>query len=161
MSGESRRAQEERDLGRCNLRFALGSVDLCLLLADLSKCADYNKTPEARLTATLPALEVKLKQTAYFRGRFVPGFAGVVVVVAGVVGFGLAVVPVFEAVLVPGAGVPVVDPDAPLPDAGVAAGAETGSEVNGVGSGGKGFERIPATSASIPATESLLRNLYH
>ena len=65
-----------------------------------------------------------------------PGFAGVVVVVAGVVGFGLPVVPVFEAVLVPGAGVP----DAPLPEVGVAAGAETGSEVNGVGSGGNGFE---------------------
>ena len=90
-----------------------------------------------------------------------PGFAGVVVVVAGVVGFGLAAVPVFEAVLVPGAGVPFVVADAPLPDVGVAAGAETGSEVNGVGSGGNGFERIPATSASIPATESLLRNLYH
>ena len=89
------------------------------------------------------------------------GFAGVVVVVAGVVGFGLVVVPVVEAVLVPGAGVPFVVADAPLPDAGVDAGAETGSEVNGVGSGGKGFERIPATRASMPTTESLLRNLYH
>ena len=94
-------------------------------------------------------------------GRFGPGLAGVLGDVdAGVVGFGW-VDPAFEAVLLPGAGVvPVVDVvDEPLPDVGVAAGAETGSDVSGVGSGGKGFDRIPATNSGRPASDLLLRYL--
>jgi hypothetical protein len=69
------------------------------------------------------------------------------VVVAGAVDFGVVVVPLFEAVLVPGVGVPVVAPDAPLPEFGVA-----GNEVNGVGSGGSGFDNTPATSSLSPVS---------
>jgi len=64
----------------------------------------------------------------------------------------VVVAPVFEAVLVPGVGVPVVAPEAPLPEFGVAAGAETGNEVNGVGSGGSGFDNTPATSSFSPVS---------
>ena len=84
------------------------------------------------------------------------GFVGVVV--AGVVGLGLAVDPLFEAVLVAGGVVPVDVADAPLPEAGVAAGAETGSDVSRVGSGGKGFDKIPASISGRPVSD-LKRNL--
>ena len=68
------------------------------------------------------------------------------------VDFWVVVVPVFEAVLAPGVGVPVVAPDAPLPEFGVDAGAETGNEVRGVGSGGSGFDNTPATSSLSPVS---------
>ena len=42
--------------------------------------------------------------------------------------------------------------------AGVEAG--VGNDVNGVGSGGRGFARIPATSSVNPLSESALRYLY-
>ena len=35
-----------------------------------------------------------------------------------------------------------------------------GNEVSGVGSGGNGFDRMPATSWSIPSILSAFRNLY-
>ena len=67
-----------------------------------------------------------------------------------------AVVPVFAAEAVPLPGVPGV----PELLAGVAAGVEAGSTVIGVGSGGSGFDRIPATNWSIPVVVLLLRYLY-
>ena len=52
-------------------------------------------------------------------------------------------------------------PGAPEVLTGVAAGVEVGgSDVNGVGSGGRGFERIPATNWSRPVVWSLFRYLY-
>jgi len=98
----------------------------------------------------------------YRRGlRGAPGWpgAGFVLADAGVVG---AVV-VVAGLVVP-APLPVpfpvplfgVVPEVP---AGVEAGA-AGSEISGVGSGGNGFERMPATYSLIPASD-FLRNLYH
>ena len=43
---------------------------------------------------------------------------------------------------------------------GVVAGA-AGKDVSGVGSGGSGFDRMPAIISFIPVSELLLRNLYH
>ena len=60
-----------------------------------------------------------------------------------------------------GAVVDAVPPFVPEVLAGVAAGvAEGGSDVNGVGSGGNGFDRMPATSWSMPSVLSPLRYLY-
>ena len=80
-------------------------------------------------------------------------------VVAGVVaGF----VPVVVAGVVEGVVAPLVA-GVPVLLTGVAAGVAgaAGRDVSGVGSGGSGFERIPASSSVRPASESLLRNLYH
>ena len=77
----------------------------------------------------------------------------VVVVVGVLVLLTVGVVPVGAVVpflAVPFAGVPV-----PEVAAGVPAGVEAGSEVNGVGSGGNGFDRIVATNSVIPASEAL------
>ena len=51
----------------------------------------------------------------------------------------------------------------PVPVAEVAAGVAgaAGNEVSGVGSGGKGFESTLATNSVIPASDLLLRYLYH
>ena len=69
------------------------------------------------------------------------GLAGVAVLLAGCVG-------------VEGALVLVPVPELPFPEAGVAAGvAEGGSEVSGVGSGGKGLVSMLATSSFIPASD--------
>ena len=56
--------------------------------------------------------------------------------------------------------VPFPAPAVPVPEAGVAAGADTGNDVSGVGSGGSGFAKMPATNSGMPVTESLFRNLY-
>jgi hypothetical protein len=84
-------------------------------------------------------------------GSVVLGLAGSVVVVFGVVLAGCAGVE-------PVAGlVPVA---LELPEVGVLAGVEAGSVVIGVGSGGNGFDRMPAIIWSSPSRVSLLRNLY-
>jgi hypothetical protein len=78
-------------------------------------------------------------------------------VVAGVVGFVFDAGPVFAAVPV-GADVEVlvvIPVGVPLPEAGVAAGAETGSDVNGCGSGGRGLAKIPAIISGKPSVVSL------
>jgi hypothetical protein len=67
-----------------------------------------------------------------------------------------AVVPVFVSEAVPLPDVPGV----PELLAGVAAGVEAGSTVIGVGSGGSGVCRTPATSWSMPVVVLLLRYLY-
>lgn len=59
-----------------------------------------------------------------------------------------AVVPLVEAA-------PDVDP------AGVDAGDGVGNEVNGVGSGGSGWARIPAIISFMPESVPLCRYLYH
>ena len=82
--------------------------------------------------------------------------AGVVVVVLLVVAAG-AVVPVVLAEAVP---LPLPWVVVPELVAGVDAGVEAGSTVIGVGSGGSGFDRMPATSWSIPVVALLLRYLY-
>jgi hypothetical protein len=76
-----------------------------------------------------------------------------------VVGFGVVVDPLFDAVLFVGVAVPVevADP-APLPEAGVAAGAEAGNDVSRVGSAGRGFDKIPASISGRPVSD-LKRNL--
>jgi len=48
-----------------------------------------------------------------------------------------------------------------LPTDEPAAGVVGGSDVSGVGSGGNGFDKMPATSWSIPSVLSALRYLYH
>ena len=42
--------------------------------------------------------------------------------------------------------------DVPLVPIGVAAGVEAGNEVNGVGSGGSGFDKTEATNSFMPST---------
>ena len=80
------------------------------------------------------------------------GLAPVVVVVDAVpAGFVVEAVPL-----------PLPAPVVVVPEvlAGVDAGVEVGgNEVNGVGSGGNGFDRMPATIWSSPSVLSLLRNL--
>lgn len=52
-------------------------------------------------------------------------------------------------------------PTAPgVPDVGVAAGAEAGKVVIGVGNGGKGFDNTLAIISFIPASDELCRYLY-
>lgn len=81
--------------------------------------------------------------------------------VAGVVVLVLVAGPAFDAVPVGAefevlAGVPLVMPLCdPLPEVGVAAGDDTGNDVNGCGSGGNGLDRIPAIIASNPSVVSL------
>ena len=83
------------------------------------------------------------------------GFVPVVVVVDAVPA-GFAPVVVVEAVPLP---LPVVAVPEVL--AGVDAGVEVGgNEVNGVGSGGNGFDRMPATIWSSPSVLSPFLNLY-
>ena len=82
--------------------------------------------------------------------------------VAGVVGVLAGLVPGVVAGVVEGAVAPLVA-GAPELLTGVAAGAAgaAGREVSGVGSGGSGLVTIPATNSVKPASELLLRNLYH
>ena len=76
------------------------------------------------------------------------------VVLLAVLVFAAGAVPVFAAEAVPLPGVPELL-------AGVAAGVEeAGRDVSGVGSGGSGFERMPATSWSMPVVVLLFRYLY-
>ena len=78
--------------------------------------------------------------------------------VAGAVVVGLAAAGAVVVVVAPFP-VPVFCGVAVVP-AGVAVAGVGGNEVSGVGSGGKGFDRIPATSWSIPSVLSAFRNLY-
>ena len=88
--------------------------------------------------------------------RGLSGFAGAgLVPVAGVV-----VVAGLVVVVVPAGAVAVPLVPVALLVAGVAAGVEAGSTVSGVGSGGSGFVRIPATNSFMPSVLSLLRYLY-
>ena len=88
---------------------------------------------------------------------------------SGLVGAGFdpvaGVLVLFTGVVVPVGAVPeVVDVEAvPFPEllTGVAAGVDGGSDVSGVGSGGNGFAKIPATNSFIPVSELLFRYLYH
>ena len=87
----------------------------------------------------------------YRRGFFGGVAAGFVLAEAGVAagvaaGFAGAVAPLPVPVVVP-EGVPVAGVPEVVVD--VAAG---GNEVNGVGSGGSGFERMPATTVSTPVS---------
>ena len=83
--------------------------------------------------------------------------AGLVLAVAGTAA---GVAAGFAGALAPFA-VPVVGVAPPVVPLVVAAGV-AGNEVNGVGSGGSGFERMLATSVSTPVSGSFgLRNLYH
>jgi hypothetical protein len=62
----------------------------------------------------------------------------------------------------PGTVIPLVDaaPEELMPDAGVVAlGVAVGRLVKGVGSGGKGFDMIPAIISFRPASDWLWRNL--
>ena len=85
----------------------------------------------------------------------------VVVDVAGAVGLVFVAGPAFDAVPVAAEfdglvdGLLVIPLGDPLPEAGVAAGDETGNDVNGVGSGGSGLLKIPASISGKPSVESL------
>ena len=70
-----------------------------------------------------------------------------------------AVVPV-PVVVAEATPLPLPLPGVPELLAGVAAGVEAGRDVNGVGSGGNGFARMPATSWSMPVIALLFRYLY-
>src|SRR6185503_11668427 len=99
---------------------------------------------------------MKEKDLAYCRGFF--GGSGFELAAAGV---GAGVAAGFAGVVAP-LPVPLVPVEvlpAGVPEVVVGVG---GSEVSGVGSGGRGFERMPATSVSTAVSGSLgLRNLYH
>ena len=87
----------------------------------------------------------------YRRGFFGGVAAGFVLAEAGVAagvaaGFAGAVAPLPVPVVVP-EGVPVAGVPEVVVEVGVG-----GNEVKGVGSGGSGFERMPATTASTPVS---------
>ena len=69
------------------------------------------------------------------------------------------VVPAGVVVVPAGVGAEVA-PLVPEVFAGVAPGAEAGSDVSGVGSGGSGFDRMPASISFNPASDWLFLNLY-
>jgi hypothetical protein len=83
---------------------------------------------------------------------------GVVVVAAGLAG----VVDVGDEFVAGAVLFPMFDPEAlTVPDAGVPpVGVDAGSVVIGVGSGGRGFERIPAIISLRPVSVWLWRYLY-